>query len=253
MNPLEILQTYWPRLLDGTLMTLQLTGLGALIAAMVSPFLALVRVQAAPLAQAPLRLYISFMRGTPILAQLFLIFYGSGQFRPFLQEWGLWSFFREPFNCALLAFALNSTAYQTEILRGGMLGVNAGEIEAAKAIGMKRLTVLRRVLFPHAYRIAWPALGNEVILLMKASALASVVTVFDIMGRTRQVFSRSFDFSVYLWAALIYLCITALFVLFWRLAERRLSPQLARVPVPRSRDAPREATSIARPLPDRRP
>jgi polar amino acid transport system permease protein len=223
MNPVEILVQYWPRLLDGTLMTLKLTFLGALIAGLVSPGFALIRVHASPMVQAPLRLYVSFMRGTPILAQLFLIFYGSGQFRPFLQEWGLWTFFRDPFNCALLAFALNSTAYQTEILRGGIMGVPQGEVEAAKAIGMSRFLTLRRVVFPHAYRIAWPALGNEVILLMKASALASVVTVFDVMGRTRQIFSKTFDFSVYLWAALIYLCITALFVLVWRLAERRLS------------------------------
>ncbi|MEZ5885602.1 MAG: ABC transporter permease [Paracoccaceae bacterium] len=223
MNPIEILIEYWPRLLDGTLMTLKLTFLGAFIAALVSPGLALFRTYAGQVAQAPLRLYVSFMRGTPILAQLFLIFYGSGQFRPTLEDWGLWTFFRDPFNCALLAFALNSTAYQTEILRGGIMGVPQGEIEAAKAIGMSRPKTLRRVVFPHAYRIAWPALGNEVILLMKASALASVVTVFDVMGRTRQIFSRTFDFSVYLWAAVIYLCITAAFVVIWRRVELRLS------------------------------
>lgn len=223
MNPFEIFAEYWPRLLDGTLMTIKLTGLGALIAALVSPWLALWRVHGSMLSQLPLRLYISFIRGTSILAQLFLVFYGSGQFRPLLTEWGLWNFFRDPFNCALLVFAVNSTAYQTEILRGGIQGVASGEIEAAKAVGMGRLLTLRRVVFPHAYRIAWPAIGNEVILLMKASALASVVTVFDLMGRTRQIFSRTFDFSVYLWAAVIYLCITAAFVLLWRLAERRLS------------------------------
>jgi polar amino acid transport system permease protein len=194
------------------------------------------------MAQAPLRIYVSFMRGTPILAQLFLIFYGSGQFRPLLQEWGLWSFFRDPFNCALLAFALNSTAYQTEILRGGILGVPRGEIEAAKAIGLSRLKTLRRVVFPHAYRIAWPALGNEVILLMKASALASVVTVFDLMGRTRQVFSKTFDFSVYLWAALIYLCITAIFVLLWRQAERRLSRHIGARHTPQATAQPLKET-----------
>lgn len=237
MNPIEIIAQYWPRLLDGTLMTIKLTFLGALIAALVSPGFALIRTHAAPLAQAPLRLYISFMRGTPILAQLFLVYYGSGQFRPILEDWGLWAFFRDPFNCALLTFALNSTAYQTEILRGGILGVPQGEIEAAMAIGMSRRQTLRRVVFPHAYRIAWPALGNEIILLMKASALASVITVFDIMGRTRQVFSRTFDFSIYLWAAVIYLCITALFVILWRQAELRLSPHLA--PRPQSRTATR--------------
>lgn len=232
MNPIEILTQYGPRLLDGSLMTLKLTLLGALIAGIASPGLALIRVQASPLAQAPLRLYVSFIRGTPILAQLFLIFYGSGQFRPLLQDWGLWGFFRDPFNCALLTFALNSTAYQTEILRGGILGVPQGEIEAAKAVGMNRFKTLQRVVLPHAYRIAWPALGNEVILLMKASALASVVTVFDLMGRTRQVFSRSFDFSVYLWAALIYLCLTAIFVLLWHQVERHLSRHIKQVKTP---------------------
>ena len=223
MNPVDVLLEAWPRLLDGTMMTLKLTLLGVLIAAAVSPVLALVRANAGPAAQVPLRIYVSFTRGTPILAQLFLVFYGSGQFRAELSSLGLWEFFRDPFNCALLVFAVNSTAYQTEILRGGIMGVDRKEIEAAKAIGMGRLLTLRRVVFPHAYRIAWPALGNEVILLMKASALASVVTVFDLMGRTRQFFSNTFDFSIYLWAAAIYLCIVALFVILWRFAEKRLS------------------------------
>jgi len=223
MNPIDVLIQYWPRLLDGTLMTIKLTLLAALIAAFFSPAFALIRVQAPTMVQAPLRLYISFMRGTPILAQLFLVFYGSGQFRVELTELGLWSFFRDPFNCAVLVFAINSCAYQTEILRGGIQAVPSGEIEAARALGMSRWAVLRRVTFPHAYRIAWPALGNEIILLMKASALASVVTVFDLMGRTRQIFSRSFDFSVYFWAAVLYLAITVCFVLIWRHLERRLS------------------------------
>lgn len=226
MNPLEILIEYWPKLLDGTLMTLKLTFMAVIIAALFSPWLALWRVYGSPLSQAPLRLYISFIRGTPILVQLFLVYYGSGQFRAELTDWGLWSFFREPFNCALLVFAVNSTAYQTEILRGGIQGVVQGEIEAAKAVGMGWLLTLRRVIFPHAYRIAWPALGNEIILLLKASALASVVTVFDVLGRTRQIFSKTFDFSSYLWAAVIYLLITAIFVLLWRWAERHLSKHI---------------------------
>jgi polar amino acid transport system permease protein len=226
MHPIHILTTYWPQLLSGEGVTLSLTLLGALFAALLAPALALVRVNAGPVAQAPLRLYISFMRGTPLLAQMFLIYYGSGQFRPFLQDIGLWNFFREPFNCALLAFVLNSAAYQTEILRGGIMGVPQGEIEAAKAMGMTRLMQLRRVIFPHAYRIAWPAIGNDVILLLKASALASVVTIFDLMGQTRAIYQRTFDFSVHLWTALIYLCLTAIFVWAWRRFEIRLSPQI---------------------------
>jgi polar amino acid transport system permease protein len=226
MDVFGIITQFWPQLLSGLGVTLKLAGLGALIAGVVAPLLALVRVNGGALAQVPLRIYISFMRGTPLLAQMFLIYYGSGQFRPFLQDIGVWSFFREPFNCALLAFVLNSTAYQTEILRGGILGVPHGEIEAARATGMNRLTMLRRVVFPHAYRIAWPALGNEIILLIKASALASVVTVFDLMGQTRAIFQKTFDFSVYFWAAVLYLCLTAIFVFIWRRLEHRLSPHV---------------------------
>jgi polar amino acid transport system permease protein len=91
---------------------------------------------------------------------------------------------------------------------------------------MTWLMSLRRVVFPHAYRIAWPAIGNDVILLLKASALASVVTVFDLMGQTRAIYQKTFDFSIHLWTALIYLALTALFVWAWRRFEIRLSPQL---------------------------
>lgn len=243
MNLVRIITEFWPDLLSGVGMTLKLTFFGALIAGIFAPLLALVRVGGGPAVQAPLRLYISFMRGTPLLAQMFLIYYGSGQFRPFLQDVGLWNFFREPFNCALLAFVLNSTAYQTEILRGGLMGVPHGEVEAATAVGMNRLTALRRVIFPHAYRIAWPALGNEIVLLMKASALASVITIFDLMGETRAIFQKTFDFSVYVWAAILYLCITAVFVWVWRRLEMRLSPQIygGRAPVPATPSAGRNA------------
>lgn len=224
----ESLAANLPKLLDGAETTLILTGLGAALAAVFSPPLALIRTGGPAPAQWLLRVYISFIRGTPLLAQLFLVFYGSGQFRAELTALGLWSFFRDPFNCAVLVFVLNSCAYQTEILRGGIEAVPPGEIEAARAIGMTRARVLARVIFPHAYRIAWPALGNEVILLMKASALASIVTVFDLMGRTRQIFSRSFEFSVYFEAAALYLLITVVFVFLWRQAETRLTRHMRR-------------------------
>ena len=226
MDFVFVITEYGAKLAAGAGTTVKLTLMGALIAGIVAPLFALVRANAGTATQAPLRFYISFARGTPLLAQMFLIYYGSGQFRPFLQDIGLWSFFRDPFNCALLAFVLNSTAYQTEIIRGGIVSVDQREVEAAKAVGMGRLMILRRVVFPHAYRIAWPALGNEIILLMKASALASVVTVFDLMGQTRAVFAKTFDFSVYLWAALIYLAMTATFVFIWRQLEKRLSPHI---------------------------
>ncbi|WP_029074841.1 ABC transporter permease [Kaistia adipata] len=223
MDLIGTLLANWPRLLDGTAMTLKLTVTAALISVVITPLLALGRVHAGPVAGGLLRLYVSFVRGTPLLAQLFLVFYGSGQFRPFFQEWGLWGFIREPFNCCVLVLVMYTTAYQAEILRGGIQAVPRGEVEAAQAVGMTYRQILRRVIFPHAVRFAWPGLGNEMIILVKGSALASVVTVFDLMGRSRQIFLHSFDFAIYIWAAAIYLMITACIVLLWRLIELRLA------------------------------
>jgi len=227
MEFIDVLVQFWPKLLHGLGLTLLLTGLSAVLAGAISLPLAIFRMSASTVAQLPLRTYISFMRGTPLLGQLFLVYYGSGQFRGALQEVGLWSFFRDPFNCAVLTFTLNSVAYQIEILRGGLMGVPAGQVEAAKAVGMSRFQTYRRVILPHAYRIAQPALGNEIILLMKGSAVASVITIFDLMGETKTIFAKTFDFSIYLWAAAIYLVITALFVHAWRYLEKLLNPHLS--------------------------
>ena len=184
----ELLINYGPRLLDGALMTLQLTFMSVAIAASLSLPLAILRRSGNLFWQAPIRLYVSFFRGTPLLAQLFLVYYGSGQFRPELQELGLWWFFRDPFYCALLTFSLNSAAYQIEILRGGLQAVPYGEIEAGVAIGMPRHLLYQKIILPHTYRIAFPALGNEIILMLKGGAIASVITVLDLMGHTRRVF-----------------------------------------------------------------
>lgn len=162
--------------------------------------------------------FISFFRGTPLIAQLFLLYYGSGQFRPWLMEMGLWHFFRDPFNCALLAFTFNSLAYQTEILRGAIQSVDAGEIEAAKSMGMNNSLLYRHIVLPLAYRIAFPALGNECILMLKGGAVASVITVMDLMGQTRRAFSQTFDISTYFLAAGLYLIIATVFVMAWRQA-----------------------------------
>jgi len=221
MNFTGILQQYGLLLLEGAGMTLLLTGLSACLAALVALPVSILRHGGGLAAQVIIRIYISFFRGTPLLVQLFLVYYGSGQFRAELQAAGLWAFFSSPFNCAVLTLTLNSIAYQTEILRGGLQGTPRGEVEAANAIGMSRWLCYRRVILPHTWRIALPALGNEVILLMKGSALASVITILDLMGQTRVIFARTFDFSIYIQAAILYLLLTALFVRFWRMLERR--------------------------------
>jgi His/Glu/Gln/Arg/opine family amino acid ABC transporter permease subunit len=220
---LELLFNYWPKLLAGALMTLKLTFLSVSIAAILALPLAILRRSTCVYWQWPLRFYVSFFRGTPLLAQLFLVYYGSGQFRPELSELGLWWFFRDPFNCAVLTFALNSCAYQLEILRGALQAVPSGEVEAGVAMGMPKRLLYQKIILPHCYRIAFPSLGNEVILMLKGGAIASVITLLDVMGQTRRVFSQTFDLSVYFWAAVIYLAITSAFVLLWRVIERRLT------------------------------
>ncbi|GGB87919.1 amino acid ABC transporter permease [Marinobacterium zhoushanense] len=225
---------YGHLLLEGSWLTIKLSGLALLIGAFCAMPMSVARSSDRRWLSLPVRVYISFFRGTPMLAQLFLIYYGAGQYRHELQVLNLWWLFRDPFYCALITFALNTTAYQAELLRGGIQGVPRGEIEAAKAYGMSTWLRYRLIVLPHAYRIAFPALGNEVILLLKGSAIASVVTLFDLMGQTRTIFAKTFDFSIYLWAALLYLVITMLIVRVWRRLEDRLNPHLRRRAVQRS-------------------
>jgi len=220
---LDVLTRFAPMLADGALITLKITLLSVSMAALLALPLSLMRIQESRFLRWPVQLIISFFRGTPLIAQLFLLYYGSGQFRPFLMEMGLWGFFRDPVNCAILAFTLNSMAYQTEILRGALQSVDKRSMEAGKAMGMPINLLYRHIVLPLAYRTAFPALGNEVILMLKGGAVASVITVMDLMGQTRRAFSQSFDINVYLVAAAMYLIIAIVFVSIWRLFERYLN------------------------------
>lgn len=230
---------YGSPLLSGAGLTLRLTLSAALIAAGLALPMAIVLYRQTPGLYPIVRAYVSFFRGTPLLGQLFLIYYGAGQFRPELQSLGLWGLFREPFWCALLAFSLNSSAYQAAILRGGLQAVRQGEVEAALAYGFSRWQLYRLVLLPNAFRIAFPALGNELILLLKGGAVASIVTLLDLMGQTRRLFAQTFDFTVYCYAALSYLLITSTLVWCWHVLEKRLSRhlQLATAPPTAARAA----------------
>lgn len=223
---LNIIQNYAPVLVDGALLTLKITFIAVLIAAVFALPMAILRTDSRRSLRLPVQVFISFFRGTPLIAQLFLVYYGSGQFRPFLMDAGLWGFFRDPVNCALLTFTLNSLAYQTEILRGALQSVNHGAIEAGRAMGMPATLLYRHIILPLAYRIAFPALGNECILMLKGGAVASVITVMDLMGQTRRVFSQTFDISTYFTAACLYLLITTCFVLLWRQLEQHFKRHL---------------------------
>jgi polar amino acid transport system permease protein len=151
--------------------------------------------------------YVYFFRGTPLLAQTFLVYYGLGSFRPQLEAVGLWYFFREAWYCAIFAFSLNTAAYQAEILRGAIESVPKGQWEAAASLGLHKLQTLWKIILPQAMIVALRPYGNEIILMIKGSAIVAIITIPDLMGQTRLAYSRSFDFQTYIWAAVIYLAI----------------------------------------------
>ena len=150
--------------------------------------------------------YVYIFRSSPLLVQIFLIYYGSGQFRSLFEVIGLWSLFREAWFCAILALALNTCAYQAVLIAGGLRAVPWGQIEAAQAVGMSRYRVFVTVALPQALRYALPAYSNEVVLMIKATALASTITILEITGLAKQVASETYrPFEVFAAAGLIYI------------------------------------------------
>jgi len=213
-------------LLTGVPLTLQLallsTGAGAAFALV----LAAMRVSRLPLLDAAARLYVFVFRGTPLLVQIFVIYYGLGQF-PAVRASFAWPFLREPYWCAVLALTLNTAAYGSEIVRGGLLAVPYGQIEAARAIGMSRSLLLRRVILPLAIRQALPAYGNELILMVKSTSLASIITLMEITGIAAKIVSETYRIiEVFVAAGALYLLINFALTRLIAAAEYWLTPDL---------------------------
>jgi len=216
-----------PKLLQGAQLTLEITLLSLLIGLLIAVPVALLRLSKHPLLWAPAYAYILYFRGTPLLVQLFLIYYGSGQFRIELTDLGLWGLFREAYFCAVLALTLNTGAYTAEILRGAIQAVPEGDIEAARACGMGRALMYRRIILPKALRLAWPMYGNEVVFLMQATSLVSVITLLDLTGVAGRIISKTFAvYEIYLTTALLYLAITYVIVFLLKRVEQRLNRHL---------------------------
>jgi octopine/nopaline transport system permease protein len=215
------------RLLGGIPLTLQLAFSSVALGFVLAVLLAfMVQSHVFPLARLA-EAYIFVFRGTPLLVLLFLVYYGLGQFRPALQEWGLWWFFRDAYYCALLALTLNTAAYGAEIVRGGLQSVPAGQIEAARAFGMSGFTLMHRIIAPIALRQALPAYGNEIILMVKATSLASTITLMELTGLAHKLISESYRaVEVFLCAGTIYLAITFMVTRLVAMAERRIAPDL---------------------------
>lgn len=210
-----------PAFASGTLLTLELT-LAALAAGMLLALpLSVLRGWPSRWVSGPVWAFTYVIRGTPMLVQLYLVYYGLGQFEAVKASW-LWPWLRSATFCAVASFAVNTCAYTIEILHGAMQSVPAGEVEAARAMGMTRATALRRVLLPAAFRRMLPAYGNEVIFMLQGTSLASTVTLMDLTGAASEMNSRYYlPFEAFLTAAAIYLAITTALVGLFHAAERK--------------------------------
>lgn len=219
-------------LLPGVPLTLKLAfsavGLGVLLALA----LALMRLSGLALLDWTSRTYVFLFRSTPLLVQIFLIYYGLGQFRE-VRTSALWPFLREPYWCAVLALTLNTAAYASEIIRGGLLSVPHGQVEAARAAGMGRLLMLRRIILPVAIRQALPAYGSELILMIKATALASIITLMEVTGLAAKLIAETYRaVEVFIVAGAIYLVLNFVVTRLVQFAEWRLTPHLRPPPAP---------------------
>ncbi|KJZ56540.1 ABC transporter permease [Pseudomonas marginalis] len=218
-----LLERYAPRFIDGLLVTGKLVAISFSLGALLGLLIALGRLSTYRWVRGFTGVYVYFFRGSPLLVQLFMLYYGLGSFKGFWQEVGLWWFFRDAWLCTLLAFTLNTAAYQAEIMRGALTAIAPGQREASQTLGLSRWTTLRKVILPQSLLVAIGPLGNELVLMIKASSIASLVTIYDLMGVTKLAFSRTFDFQIYLWAAVLYLVIVEVVRRALKRLERSLS------------------------------
>ncbi|MFK7698698.1 ABC transporter permease [Pseudomonas caspiana] len=216
-----------PLYFSGLLTTLELLGIALAFGLLAALPLGLMRVSKKPWVNLPAWLYTYVIRGTPMLVQLYLIYYGLAQFAV-VRESFMWPWLSSATFCACLAFAINTSAYTAEIIAGSLKATPAGEIEAARAMGMSKAKMYRRILLPSALRRALPQYSNEVIMMLQTTSLASSVTLVDITGAARAVNSESFlPFEAFITAGVFYLCLTFILVRLFKLAERRWLGYLA--------------------------
>jgi arginine/ornithine transport system permease protein len=218
---LEAVADSLPLYLQGLLTTAELLLLSLAFGLVAAIPLAIARASRRRWLVLPVWLFTYAIRGTPLLVQLFLIYYGLAQFEA-VRASVLWPWLSSAWFCAVLAFAINTCAYTTEIIAGAMQTTAPGEIEAARSLGMSPWLVVRRIVLPSALRRSLPAYSNEVVLMLHGTALASVVTLHDLTGVAREVNSIHYlPFEAFITAALCYLAITVVLVGAFQLAERR--------------------------------
>ena len=218
----EVILKYLPRLLDGATLTLELVGIAVVAGLLLAIPIGIARASRHWYVRAIPYGYIFFFRGTPLLVQLFLVYYGVAQFEA-VREGPLWPFLREAYWCAILTMTLHTAAYIAEILRGAIQAVPPGEVEAARALGMSRRQAMFYIILPRAARIGLPAYRNEVILMLQASALASTITLLELTGMARTIIARTYlPVEIFFAAGMFYLLIAFILVRGFKLLERWL-------------------------------
>lgn len=220
---MDLIQLAVPVLLKGLWVTAALTFVSVLIGFNLGLGLALMRLSSNRFLSGFAKYYSNVFRGTPLLVQIFLFYYGLGQLSLIKDNAVLWWLISDGARCAVLALALNTAAYTSEILRGGLMSVPVGLVEAAQACGMSRMLRFRRIEFPLAIRQALPAYGNELILVVKGTSLASTITVLEITGYAKRLMSQTFAiFEIFAIAGVLYLVINLLLIAIIRAIERFL-------------------------------
>lgn len=216
---------------QGLLTTLSILGVSLLCGGVLAVGMALGLVSRHAWLRWPLSAYTFCIRGTPLLIQVYLIYYGLAQL-PWIQaQWDTvwpWTHFKEPFFCAALAFTLNTAGYTAEVFAGAIRATPKADVEAAQSLGMAPWQIMWRIVWPSAWRRALPAYGNEVIMMLQSTSLASAVpAMLDITAAASRVYADFYlPFEAYLFAALIYLCVTFCLIGVFKLAERHFLAHL---------------------------
>ncbi|HVH03739.1 MAG TPA: ABC transporter permease subunit [Amaricoccus sp.] len=225
---LDLVLQHWTLFAAGVWMTVQLTALALLLGFAIALPAGLARARRVPGLARLAGAYVYLFRGTPLLVQTFLIYYGLSQFGWVRSSWA-WTFLREPWWCALIAFSLNSGAYMTEIVRGAVETTPRGQVEAAQALGLSPWQVSGLVVLPSALRRALPQFGNEAVFMLHGSVVASVITLQDILGAGRTLNAKFYlAYEGLLTAAALYMALTLVIAVAFRGLERRYLGYLVR-------------------------
>ncbi len=228
----SIITDNYDKLLDGTITTLWMVALSLAIGLVIALFTSVMSSSKNPWLKWPAETFSYIFRGTPLLIQLYIFYYGFGVLLGSIegiQETMWWYVIRPSWPWAIMAMSLNTAAYTCEILRGAIANTPNGEIEAAKSVGMNNAKMLRRIILPSAFRRSLPAYGNEVIYMLHGSAVLSWITITDLTGVARQLRNEYYDpYIPFIGAALIYLAITACIVLAFKFLEKNYLSYLHR-------------------------